>query len=545
MRLPAEQERALLRAAVRRAHGTIELHKTLPPLVVAVLLAACATPAPPPAAPVPEVIAPLPSTLVPATVAADQTPVPVAPASGLFTNSAELEPLPPPAEDLWARIRRGYAMPDLDDALVGKWEQWYSSRPDYVARMVDRSRRYLYHIVVEVEKRGMPMEIALLPMVESAFNPDALSVSRASGIWQFMPSTGTHYGLQQNFWFDSRRDVVAATEGALNYLQKLHGDFSDWQLALAGYNWGEGNVARAVAKNKTLHQPGDYASLKMPDETRNYLPKLQALKNIVREPEKYGLELRDIPDAPYFAVVKTTRKLDVKVAAELAQMGIDEFRYLNPQHNRPVIAGADEYTILLPIDRAELFAAKLQLADQPLVSWQAYRFRNGETLVQVAAKFGMQVEALRAVNGIGAKSKVPVGHTLLVPSQGPADAAVDTLSHAVFTTVPQGRTFYYRVNRGDSLAGIAARYGVNPQDLRHWNGLTQNTVAPGRMLRITSDLAPTAGKVKQAAVKRASTTASKTKIRTAKPATKAGHGSPTAKAGHGSPTAKAGAIAGG
>ena len=458
-------------------------------------------------------------------------PDPVPLASVLGPHSAELEPLPPPAEDLWARIRRGYAMPELDDPLVGKWERWYSSRPDYVARMVDRSRRYLYHIVVEVEKRGMPMEIALLPMVESAFNPEALSASRASGIWQFMPSTGTHYGLQQNFWFDSRRDVVAATEGALNYLQKLHADFNDWQLALAGYNWGEGNVGRAIAKNRTLQQPGDYASLKMPDETRNYLPKLQALKNIVREPEKFGLGLGDIPDAPFFAVIKTTRKLDVKVAAELAQMGIDEFRYLNPQHNRPVIAGADEYSILLPIDRAELFAAKLQLANQPLVSWQAYRTRNGETLVQVAAKFGMQEEALRAVNGIGAKSRVPAGHVLLVPMQGPADAVGDTLSHAVFTTVPQGRTFYYRVNRGDSLAGIAARYGVTIQELRRWNALSQNTVAVGRKLRITSDLAPIAGKLKHASVQRTSTLVSRAKVRTAKPVSKAGRGSRTAKSG--------------
>ncbi|MGL4442738.1 MAG: transglycosylase SLT domain-containing protein, partial [Alsobacter sp.] len=304
---------------------------------------------------------------------------------------AELEPLPPPAEDLWVRIRRGFALPDIDHALVAKWEQWYSSRPDYVARMIERSRRYLYYIVVEVEERGMPLEIALLPMVESAFNPNAVSVARASGIWQFMPATGKHYGLKQNFWFDSRRDVVAATEGALTYLQKLHGDFSDWQLALAGYNWGEGNVARAIAKNQKMGLPTGYADLKMPDETRNYLPKLQALKNIVRDPEKFGLEIDDIPDAPYFAVVTMARKIDVKMAAKLAEMSVDEFQYLNPQHNRPVIAGSDEYTILLPIDRAEVFAAKLELVDQPLVSWQAYRMKNGETLAQVAARFGMEV----------------------------------------------------------------------------------------------------------------------------------------------------------
>ena len=491
--------------------------------MLAALLAACAAPGPPPAAPVPEAAVPAAPPAPPEPVAGIAAPrAAVADSTSAARALAGLEPLPPPAEDLWARIRRGFAMPDIDDALVAKWEQWYASRPDYVARMLERSRRYLYYIVVEVEERGMPLEIALLPMVESAFNPNAMSVSRASGIWQFMPATGTHYGLKQNFWFDSRRDVIAATEGALNYLQKLHADFSDWQLALAGYNWGEGNVARAIAKNQKMQLPADYANLKMPDETRNYLPKLQALKNIVRDPEKFALDLGDIPDAPYFAVVKMARKIDVKIAAQLAEMPVDEFQYLNPQHNRPVIAGADEYTILLPIDKAELFAAKLQLADQPLVSWQAYRMRNGETLAQVAARFGLEVEALRAVNGIGAKAKVPVGHALLVPTQGPAEAAADTLSQAVFTTVPQGRTFYYRVNRGDTLASIAGRYAVTEPDLRRWNAIAPKGITAGQTLRITSDLAPNAGKSKRAAGKMAPPAKAKTKPRTSKPAAKAG-----------------------
>jgi membrane-bound lytic murein transglycosylase D len=381
-------------------------------------------------------------------------PAPVAP-DRFRAARADLEPLAPPAEDLWDRIGKGYAMPELDNPLVEKWEQWYASRPEYVARMVERSSRYLYHIVVEVEQRGLPLEIALLPMVESAYNPLALSSSRASGIWQFMPRTGAHYGLKQNFWFDSRRDVVAAPDGALDYLQKLHADFGDWQLALAAYNWGEGNVARAIAKNRKAGRPTDYASLDMPDETRNYLPKLQAVKNIVRDPEKYGLALGDIPDAPYFAVVKTFRKMDVRRAAELAELSVEEFRYLNPQHNRPVIAGADEYAILLPIDKAEVFAAKLELTDQPLVSWQAHRLRTGESLPKLAAKFGMSVEALRAVNGIGARSKVHVGHTLLVPAQLAADDAAQTLTSAVFDR-PAGPDVHYRVQRGDTLAAVAA-----------------------------------------------------------------------------------------
>ncbi len=426
---------------------------------------------------------------------------------------ADLEPLPPPDDDLWDRIRKGFAIPDLDpdDKNVEKWEQWYAARPDYVARMVERSRRYLYHIVAEVESRGMPAEIALLPMIESAFNPVALSTARAAGIWQFIPSTGKHYGLKQDFWMDSRRDVLSATEGALNYLDKLHGDFGDWQLALAAYNWGEGNVARAIERNRKAGKPAGYADLRMPDETRNYLPKLQAVKNIVADPAKYGLQLEDIPDAPYFAVVTINRRIDVKKAAELAEIPQEEFQYLNAHHNRPVIAGADQHSILLPIDKAELFAAKLELTDQPLVSWQAYRLKPGETLPMVAVKFGLSVETLRAVNGIGPRGKPSAGHTVLVPAQRPAEADA-SLTTAVFTTVPQGRTFYYRVRRGDTLAGVAVRYDVTVDDLRRWNGLSATTtLAAGQPLRVTSDLAPVASKARRGATRQGKTPAGKAK----------------------------------
>lgn len=402
---------------------------------------------------------------------------------------AELEPLPPPAASLWERIVKGYAIPDLvDDPLVAKWEQFYADRPDYVSRIVDRSRRYLYHIVSEIESRQMPLDLALLPMIESAMNPNAYSRARAAGIWQFIPSTGRHYGLDQNFWVDSRRDIVAATDSALDYLAKIHEDFDDWQLALAGYNWGEGNVAKAVAKNKAQGKPADYASLKMPAETRNYLPKLQAVKNIVRDPEKYGLVLADVPDSPYFTIVKTTRKMDVKVAADLAEMSVDEFLTLNPQHNRPVIAGGDEQSILLPIDRAEMFAAKLELSQQPLVSWQAYRTKPGETVSQVAARFDLPPESLRAVNGLGKRTTLPAGHALLVPAQRPSDATVDSLVNTVFTTVPSGRTFYHTVRRGESLSTIARRYQVTTDDLRRWNGMAQSGVKIGQRLRVTTDV---------------------------------------------------------
>ncbi len=414
---------------------------------------------------------------------------------------ADLEPLSPPVGDLWERIVAGYAIPDIDGPLVAKWEQWYAARPDYVARMVDRSRRYLYHIVSEVADRQMPMEIALLPMIESAYNPSAVSSARAAGIWQFMPSTGKHYGLTQDFWVDSRLDVLAATDKALDYLSKLHGDFGDWQLALAGYNWGEGNVGKALARNKAKGLPLNYSSLAMPDETRNYLPKLQAVKNIVRDPEKFGLVLADIPDAPFFAVVKINQKMDTRLAAQLAELSFDDFVALNPQHNRPVIAGANEHSILLPIDKAEIFAAKLELADQPLVSWQAYRLKPKETLPQVAAKYGMSVETLRAINGIGVRTRVPTGHVLLVPAERPSSEAALTLARAVFTTVPAGRTSYYTVGRGDTLGRVAGKYAVTVRELKAWNGLSRDHLRIGQKLRVTSDVVPVAqsgGRTKRA-----------------------------------------------
>ena len=418
------------------------------------------------------------------------------PAVSIEDPTAITVPLPPANGNLWERIRAGFAMPDLDTPQVKKAADWYAANPEYVARMVERSRRYLYYIVGQVEKRGMPTEIALLPMIESAFNPMAYSRSRASGIWQFMPSTGKIYGMEQTWWFDERRDIVAATDGALDYLEKLYQEFGDWRLALAAYNWGEGSVRRAMAANAKRRLPTDYLSLKMPAETRGYVPKLQAIENIVRDPKAYGLKFADIPDAPYFSVVRTSRKMDVKIAAELADMPLEEFLSLNPQHNRPVIAGADEASILLPYDKAGLFAAKLELSDQPMVTWQAYRLKTGETLQQVATRFGLPLETLRAVNGIGPRAVVPVNHTLLVPSQLPSNATAATLQSAVFTTVPEGRTFYHRVRNGETLYGIAGRYHVSAQELKAWNPDVKGKLMRGQRLRVIGDAASARGKSK-------------------------------------------------
>lgn len=276
-----------------------------------------------------------------------------------------------PQDDLWLRIKEGYGMPELSSEYTRNHESWYAARPDYVKRMVARSQRYLYHIVEEVEKRGMPTEIALLPMVESAFNPQAYSRSKASGIWQFIPSTGKDFGLKQNWWVDNRRDVTAATNAALTYLQRLHVMFGTWDLALAAYNAGEGTVRRAIERNRKQGLPTDYESLTLPAETRNYVPKLQAVKNIMTHPEQYGLEILPIPNRPYFTKVSAPEQIDAHLAAKLAEISYEEFSSLNPEYNRPVLtATGTVHELLLPVGTAEVFKTNLENYDKPLVSWQ-------------------------------------------------------------------------------------------------------------------------------------------------------------------------------
>ncbi len=322
--------------------------------------------------------------------------------------------------DLWDRIRDGFALEPLpDDRLVSRHIAWFAARPDYVERTVDRSRRYLYYIVEEVQRRGMPMEIALLPIVESAFNPHALSRSQASGMWQFIPSTGRVFGLRQDWWYDGRKDVIAATNSALDYLQKLYDEFGSWELALAGYNCGEGKIRREIAYNEARGLPTDYQSLRLPDETRNYVPKLLAAKAIVLNPEQYGLTLASIPDEPYFSAVTTRKRLDTKLAAQFAEMSVDDFLMLNPGFNRPVISldFNKEKTILVPAGVAERFVARLEDPNVKLVSWKTHHLRRGEALEKVANQFGLTGDELKRINGIASNRKVAGGGVILVPDK--------------------------------------------------------------------------------------------------------------------------------
>lgn len=396
--------------------------------------------------------------------------------------------------DLWQRIRDGYGIPELQSAKTSTHENWYSSRPDYVKRMVDRSQRYLYYIVEEVQKRGMPTEIALLPMIESAFNPQALSRSSASGIWQFIPSTGKNFGLKQNWWSDSRRDVTAATNAALTYLQKLYVMFGTWDLALAAYNAGEGTVSRAIARNRSLGLPTDYQSLELSDETKNYVPKLQAVKNIMTDPQRYGLNIRSIPNRPYFAKVTAPQQIDAKLAAELAEISFEEFSSLNPEYNRPVLtANGSVHEILLPISAAEVFTNNLAAYDKPLVSWQTYYVKRGERMENIARKFGIDPAKLKVINGLSTANVIASNTTLLVPAQPDTRQSVIVaddhdlpVATAVASSTPQPSTVKHTVKSGDTITSIAKRYNVSTQQLMSMNGLKSSALKPGQNLSVTT-----------------------------------------------------------
>jgi len=379
----------------------------------------------------------------------------------------------PPA-DLWQRIRQGFAIPDLDGALVEKHTAYYAARPEYLQRVFDRSRLYLYHIVEEIEKRGLPTELALLPMVESAFNPMAYSRAHASGLWQFIPGTGRRFELKQNWWYDGRRDIVDSTTAALDYLTKLYELHGDWQLALASYNWGENGVARAIARNRAAGKPTDYVNLKMPTETRMYIPKLQALKNIITNPAPFGIVLDPIPNAPYFAAYTELRDIDVQLAAKLAEMPVEEFIALNPGFSRPLIRAAMTPRIVLPADKVDVFHENLIKHDEnALVSWQSYQPKRGETLESIAKKFGLTLGQLKEVNGISARKRDVPG-LLVVPVDITAASGMRKLPIMYAPPIPVVmRRIFHTIKPGETFDSIAQRYGVNIEDIKRWNRISR------------------------------------------------------------------------
>jgi membrane-bound lytic murein transglycosylase D len=395
-----------------------------------------------------------------------------------------------PPRDIWERIRRGFAMPDLENDLVRNREQWYAGRPDYMLRMTERSRPYLFHVVEELERRNMPTELALLPFIESAFNPQAVSSAKAAGMWQFMPATGKYFDLKQNLFRDDRRDVLESTRAALDYLQKLYGMFGDWHLALAAYNWGEGSVGRALARNKALGKPLTYSDLIMPNETRYYVPKLQAVKNIVAQPEVFNTQLPLIQNHPYFKSVPIERDIDVAVAVKLASVSLNDFKALNPSMKRPVILAAGTPQILLPWDNATVFERNLQAhANRPLATWTAWQAPRTMKAEEVAQQLGMPVEQLRSVNDIPPRMMITAGSTLLVHRKGQLDNDVTEhlADNGQLGLAPEMvlKRILVKARKGDSLASLASRHGVSEANMAAWNKLKVNThLASGQTLTL-------------------------------------------------------------
>jgi membrane-bound lytic murein transglycosylase D len=392
--------------------------------------------------------------------------------------------------DLWGRVRQGFGMPELDSDYVRKGEQWYASRPDYVQRMTERGSRYLYHIVEEVEKRGMPTELALLPFIESAFNPQAMSVAKASGMWQFVPATGRDYDLKQNLFRDDRRDVLASTRAALDYLGRLYKQFGDWQLALAAYNWGEGNVQRAIARNERQGLPTNYESLRMPEETRYYVPKLQAVKNIVLRPEAFQLSLPPLENHPYFLSVPIERDIDVDLAARFAGLTVDEFKQLNPQMNKPIIIAAGTPQVLLPYDNANTFVRNIQQHRGPLASWTAWVANKTLRPSDAAKQLGISEDRLREVNHIPPRMLVKAGSTLLVPrsehrQEDVSEKIADTATIALAPDLPPMRRVSLKAGKRDSVASVARRYKVSPALVAQWNKVGVNaSFKPGQAIAV-------------------------------------------------------------
>jgi len=409
--------------------------------------------------------------------------------------------------DMLDRIRAGFALPQVQHYAVDREVEWYRSRPDFLDRTFRRGERYLYHIVTEIERRGMPLELALLPVVESAFNPVAYSRSRASGLWQFIPSTGKHYGLAQNWWIDERRDVLLATDAALTYLQYLHRYFNgDWFLAIAAYNGGEGTLSRAVSRNAAAGRPTDFFSLDLRTETRDYVPKLLAISRLVANPEAYGLQFAAIPNRPYFDVVDPGKQVHLGEAADLAGISRDDMFALNPAFNRMTTPPSGPHRLLLPVENAEPFrlalaseAGAARLAAAPVVEpprEERHRVRRGETLSSIARKKGVSVDSIRQANNLRG-SVIHPGTSLIIPRGGstgsgtPAatvaaarpELAAQTTDRQAAAATAQPRA--HTVKPGDTLWGIARQHGVTVPALAAANGLTtQSRLTAGARLQI-------------------------------------------------------------
>ena len=420
--------------------------------------------------------------------------------------STSVEDVSPPADEfaldpqdyqsqhsnIWDRLRAGMKMDEPDDHPRLQAEiNWYVKHGEYMARVIDRAEPFMHYILNEIEARKLPTELALLPIVESAFQPFAYSHGRAAGIWQFIPSTGKMYGLKQNWWYDGRRDVYASTQSALNYLNDLDREFSDWSHALAAYNAGSGNVRRAIVKNRKHNKATDFWNLDLPQETRAYVPKLLALKRIISNPERYGITLRCLPDMPQFERVETGSQLDLALAAEKAGMNIEDLYRLNPGFNRWATDPNGPHYLLVPVDNAEPFRQQLaELSVQDRMQWQRHQIKNGETLGQIADRYTVSIDNLKSINKLRGNT-IRTGQYLMIPvaSRGLSEYRLSAEQRKLNlqNTPRNGTKVSHAVQPGETFWSLSRRYNVGTQELAQWNGMaSRDPLAAGQTLVIWS-----------------------------------------------------------
>ena len=394
--------------------------------------------------------------------------------------------------DLWERIRSQLTLQKLENSRIEAERNWYEANPQYMVRVTSRAAPYIYYVVEEIERRGMPMEFALLPVMESAYDPFAYSHGRAAGLWQIIPGTGKQLGLTQDWWYDGRRDVRASTDAALDYLAQLSKAFDgDWLKALAAYNAGQRRVKRAEAYNRERGRPEDFWSLKLPAETRNYVPRLLALTDVVADPAQYGLRLTSVPNQAYFSVVATGSQIDLAQAATLAAVDIETMYRLNPGFNRWATSPKGPHELLLPQAVAVQFEESLaQLDTSQRIQWSRYKVRSGDTLSHIAQRFNTEITIIREVNKLRG-NRIVAGDTLMIPTASAprqAYALSADQRQAKKQSKGEGNRIDYRVRPGDSFWTIARRYDVSTRKLAEWNGLaTRDPIHPGQKLVIWTD----------------------------------------------------------
>ena len=428
-----------------------------------------------------------------------------------FANVAAIDEV-----DLWARLRRGYKLAPVDNPRIDAEFNWYARHPAYMKRVSERAERYLFHIVEALDARDMPFEIALLPIVESAFDPFAYSHGRASGMWQIVPGTGKMLGLKQNWWYDGRRDVVASTDAALTYLQRLHKRFDgDWLLALASYNSGAGNVSKAIRKNKRRGKPTDFWHLDLPKETKAYVPRLLALSKLVAKPEAYNVALTPIFNRPYFAPVHIGSQIDLAQAASLAGIDMDVLYHLNPGFNRWATDPHGPHDLLVPHDKAPAFAEKIaSIPSNERLSWERYTIRSGDSLSTIAQKYDVSVSTLRSINGLRGSS-IRAGKTLMVPVAAKSDSHYSysveeriAKRYAATEKREAGQKITYTVQEGDSLWSIGRQYKVSTRKLAKWNSMApRDPLRVGQTLKIwttSSALLPQTAPTKNGVIRKVS-----------------------------------------